>query len=51
MSTKVKQCDCKSDFQDKEYGTQQRLMNTNEKGAIKCTVCGAIHRTFEDKKK
>ena len=51
MSTEVKRCDCKSDFQDKEYGSQQRLMNHNEKNGLKCTICGSIHRSDTPKKK
>jgi hypothetical protein len=50
MSTQVKSCSCKSDFQDKEYGAQQRLMNESEKGTVVCTVCGAIHRVDKAKK-
>ena len=51
MSTEVKRCECKSDFQDEEYGHQQRLMNLNEKGGMKCTICGAVHRNYDSPKK
>lgn len=39
--TKIIKCTCKSEFQDKQYGNQQRLANVNEKGdSAGCTVCG-----------
>lgn len=37
--TKVKNCTCKHDFQDKKYGEQKRLKNKCNKG-WRCTVCG-----------
>lgn len=36
----VKKCNCKHDFQDKEYGQGQRVHNLSQKGESKCTVCG-----------
>jgi hypothetical protein len=52
VATEVKRCTCKNDFQDREYGKDHRLMNTNLKGGVSCTVCGAIHRgDFGDKGK
>lgn len=49
-NTKVIQCKCKSQFQDSEYGANQRLANVcakkgkvAEKLGAKCTVCGVIH--------
>lgn len=48
--TKIVKCDCKSDFQDKEYGKSQRLMNqASAKGSqpkrFRCTVCSKTHNT------
>lgn len=40
--TKVKQCNCKHEFQDKTYGKQIRVHNIGGvKGSLKysCTVC------------
>jgi len=40
MSVKIMSCTCKHDFQDKEYGKQQRVHNYAEKKlAFRCTVC------------
>lgn len=42
----VRDCKCKNDYQDKRYGTSQRLMNIADKKkvgsavAVTCTVCG-----------
>lgn len=41
-NTKILSCDCKNEFQDKEYGKGKRVCNTNARGA-KCTVCGSQH--------
>lgn len=43
----VKQCNCKHNFQDKEYGKGMRVHNETKKkptalGGWKCTVCGSI---------
>ena len=44
MTIKVKQCTCKSDFQDKEYGKDMRLCNVRDnKDYSRCTVCGKEH--------
>lgn len=51
MTTQVIKCSCSSEFQDKEYGTGQRLCNEDDKGGVKCTVCGAVHRVDKSKKK
>lgn len=41
MSTVVKQCTCKSDFQDGTYGKGMRVFNTAADGKKgRCTVCG-----------
>jgi hypothetical protein len=38
---KIIKCACRHDFQDKEYGNQQRVANINEKeDSTTCTVCG-----------
>lgn len=45
MATEIKTCDnanCKSDYQDKKYGSKKRVFNLGggtQKGA-RCTVCG-----------
>lgn len=36
----LKQCSCKSAFQDAEYGASTRLHTTGLKGGSTCTVCG-----------
>lgn len=36
--TIIKKCDCKHDFQDKEYGKQNRVHNKGTNKAT-CTVC------------
>ena len=43
MATKIMFCTCKSNYQDKEYGNQQRVHNeaVSKTGkAWRCTVCG-----------
>lgn len=49
--TIIKNCECKHDFQDKEYGPKQRLMNLNDKLGATCTVCGSLHRINLTEKK
>jgi len=39
--TKVEKCDCKSEFQDKQFGVGMRLKNSTSKG-FRCTVCRKI---------
>jgi hypothetical protein len=43
-------CSCKSEFQDKEYGTGVRVVTLTQrydaisgKADVKCTVCGKTH--------
>lgn len=36
---KVLTCVCKSEYQDKKYGENRRLMNRKNQG-YRCTVCG-----------
>ena len=43
MATVMKQCTCKSEFQDKMYGKGNRVCNVKEgkaNGKAVCTVCG-----------
>ncbi len=43
--TKVDKCDCKSEFQDKQFGVGMRLKNSTSKGfrcTFRCTVCRKI---------
>lgn len=40
----ILRCDCKHEFQDKEYGKRRRVMNptkkqVGEKKVYRCTVC------------
>ena len=41
---KILSCDCKSEYQDKVYGKQQRVHNEmvvkNNQRRCRCTVCG-----------
>lgn len=40
--TKVSNCKCEHEFQDKVYGQGKRLFNEIKEGKeIKCTVCNA----------
>jgi hypothetical protein len=50
--TKIIKCTCKNDFQDREYGKQQRLANVNEaETSSTCTVCGNKISQLTSKKK
>lgn len=40
--TTIKKCLCEHAFQDKKYGSQNRVCNLNMKGESECTVCGKI---------
>lgn len=44
MNSKILKCDCKHDFQDKEYGKGKRLHNMMvKKGNMqhyRCIICG-----------
>ena len=42
MTTKIKSCTCKHEWQDKTYGVGKRVMNstTKETTTYRCTVCG-----------
>ena len=44
MAYKVLKCTCKSEFQDKEYGTGMRLHNgcgkDGKSNEYRCTICG-----------
>lgn len=40
-ATIIKQCVCKSDFQDQRYGKGKRVFNVRPEGRPpRCTVCG-----------
>jgi hypothetical protein len=49
MSTKVIKCTCESEYQDRVYGTNNRLGNKTDKSSNKdrqtyrCTVCKKEH--------
>ena len=49
MATVVKQCSCKSEFQDNLYGKNMRLKNQATKGE-NCTICGGGHKLFRKNK-
>lgn len=34
----IKSCNCKSEYQDKKYGKNNRVFNMTAKGA-RCTIC------------
>jgi hypothetical protein len=51
MTTLVHKCNCNSEFQDKEYGTQMRLFNETLKDSAICTVCGYVLKTNPTEKK
>lgn len=36
----IRDCLCKSPFQDRQYGQGRRLHTESEKKGPKCTVCG-----------
>lgn len=38
--TKVVQCDCVSEYQDRRYGIGRRVANKTDNGDFRCTVCG-----------
>ena len=47
----VKKCGCRSnpegisDYQDKKYGKDMRVMNLDQKKAeATCTICGKVHK-------
>lgn len=42
MTTTIKVCTCKHEFQDKRYGKSKRLHNNMNKslGKARCIVCG-----------
>lgn len=51
MAVVIKKCGCKgnptqsSDYQDKRYGKDNRVMNLNsKKDGAECTVCGKEHK-------
>lgn len=36
----IRPCKCKSEFQDKTYGSMNRVYNPCFKGGFRCSVCG-----------
>ena len=39
----VKKCSCKHEFQDSEYGSNMRVMNSCKGGVdVRCTVCASV---------
>lgn len=53
-TTKVMQCTCNSEFQDKTYGKGMRLFNLRDEkkhpNEATCTVCGAKKNIGSTKK-
>lgn len=50
--TKTIKCTCTHDFQDQQYGKQQRLANVNElENSATCTVCNNKVSLSTSKKK
>ena len=52
--TKIMQCSCQSDFQDREYGKGMRVFNEigkDQRGGYRCTVCGKEVTASSSKKK
>lgn len=48
--TRIVKCNCTHEFQDKQYGPQQRLANVSESGnTAKCTSCGNKHGSSNKK--
>ena len=50
QGTKIIKCNCPNEFQDKEYGKNNRVHNhADKKGAekdrFKCTSCGTYHNS------
>jgi hypothetical protein len=35
----IRNCNCKSEYQDKKYGIGRRVFNKGIKVALRCTVC------------
>lgn len=50
MSTLILKCNCKNEFQDKEYGMGNRLFNEDFKYGAKCTVCSTTVKVDGSKK-
>lgn len=50
----IKECDCQHEFQDEEYGQQNRVHNFAPKGyhgraGWRCTVCSKVKPNVERK--
>lgn len=43
----IKKCTCKNEYQDKQYGIGNRVMNKFkdkfDNDVARCTVCGTVH--------
>lgn len=54
MATNIIKCSCESDFQDKVYGKNMRVMNllpagkNTTKSTFRCTVCGSTKETAKE---
>lgn len=44
MSTSIRTCTCKHEYQDKKYGKQKRVFNQTQRGDYRCTVCLAVQQ-------
>ena len=45
MTTEIKKCKCKHEYQDKRYGKGMRLHNETVKDkGWRCTVCGNVKK-------
>jgi len=43
MATKIMKCECKHEFQDKQYGDKKRVFNYGEKDKNwRCSVCAKV---------
>lgn len=46
--TKIINCDCESDYQDRKYGKGKRMANWAPKqNGWRCTVCGKVHKVSD----
>lgn len=38
--TRIINCECQHEFQDKRYGAGKRVANITDNGDARCTICG-----------
>ena len=38
----IAKCTCKHEYQDKQYGKDNRVFNPKLKNEMRCTVCGKV---------